>query len=212
MSQPLATGPDPTPDSNSSNAPASARGRLVVLSGASGSGKSTIVDLLLERYPEIPVRRSVSTTTRAPRTGEVPDVNYHFVDRDQFEAERDRGDFLEWAKVHDHFYATSIQRVDLLRDQGLSVILVIDVQGAMQVREKVPDACLIFVQAPGFEVLEQRLRERKTDDEATIQLRLSNARLEVAMADRYDQQITNDHLDRVVDQLASILNQNPFRG
>ena len=187
-------------------------GRLVVLSGASGSGKSTIVDRLLEEHRELPVRRSISTTTRAPRPGEVPNVNYYFVTRDAFEAGRDAGKYLEWAQVHDHYYGTYAEPVDQLRSQGLSVILVIDVQGAMKVRAKVPDALLLFVQAPSFEVLEERLRQRKTDDEATIQLRLRNARREVAMADQYDDQIINDHLDRAVDQLATILKQNSTGG
>ena len=180
-------------------------GRLFVLSGASGSGKSTIVDRLLAEHGEVPVRRSISTTTREPRDGEVPDVNYHFVSRAEFEAERDRGAYLEWAQVHDHYYGTYAEPVARVRSQGLGVILVIDVQGAMEVRKQVPDALLIFVNAPSFAVLEQRLRDRNTDDEATIELRLRNARREVAMADRYDHQITNDHLDHAVETLAAIL-------
>ena len=188
------------------------QGRLFVLSGASGSGKSTIVARLLAERGEIPVRRSISTTTRAPREGEIPDVNYYFVATDQFEAERDRGDYLEWAKVHQHYYGTYAEPVARMRSQGLGVILVIDVQGAMAVRTRVPDAVLIFVNAPSFDVLEKRLRERDTDDEATIELRLKNARHEVAMAEQYDHQITNDHLDQAVAELAQILIQSHPQG
>ena len=184
------------------------QGRLFVLSGASGSGKSTIVDRLLAERGDIPVRRSISTTTREPREGEVPNVNYYFVSNDSFEAERDRGAYLEWAKVHKNYYGTYAEPVARLRAQGLSVILVIDVQGAMAVRAKVPDSVLIFVNAPSFEVLEERLRERDTDDEATIELRLKNARHEVEMADQYDYQITNDQLEHAVANLAQILIQS----
>lgn len=185
-----------------------APGRLVVLSGASGSGKSTIVARLLAEHANIPARQSVSTTTREPRPGEVHGVNYYFVTRAEFEAERDRGRFLEWAEVHGQYYGTAAEPVARLRAQGLTVILVIDVQGAMVVREKVPDALLIFVQAPSFEVLERRLRSRLTDDEATIELRLRNARREIALSDRYDHQIVNDHLDRAVADLATLLKQS----
>ncbi len=206
----MATEPSPTSDPKTGSS--QPRGRLFVLSGASGSGKSTIVARLLAERGEIPVRRSISTTTRAPRDGEIPDVNYYFVSNDQFEAERDQDRYLEWARVHDHYYGTYAEPVTRLRDQGLSVILVIDVQGAMAVRAKVPDAVLIFVNAPSFAVLEKRLRERNTDDEATIELRLKNARAEVAMADQYDHQITNDHLDHAVELLAQILTESHPQG
>ena len=189
--------------------PAPAPGRLIVLSGASGSGKSTIVARLLATRGEIPVRQSISTTTRDPRPGETDGVNYSFVSKAEFEAERDRGQYLEWAQVHDHYYGTFAEPVARLRAQGLNVILVIDVQGAMVVRQKVPDALLIFVQAPSFEILEKRLRARHTDDEQTIELRLHNARHEIAMSDHYDIQLVNDHLDRAVDELAQILQQHP---
>ena len=203
----MATEPHHNPDEPSAIAttPPSAPGRLVVLSGASGSGKSTIVARLLAQHGNLPVRQSISTTTRAPRPGEIPDVNYYFESKAEFEAQRDLGQYLEWAQVHDHYYGTFAEPVARLQAQGLSVILVIDVQGAMIVRQKVPDALLIFVQAPSFEVLEHRLRSRLTDDESTIELRLTNARREIAMADQYDIQIINDHLDRAVDELAQIL-------
>ena len=154
------------------------RGRLVVLSGAAGSGKSTIVARLLAQHGDLPVRRSISATTRAPRPGEADGVDYLFITVPQFEAERDAGRYLEWAQVHNHFYATPLGPIDRLRAGGLSVLLVIDVQGALTVRDKVPDALLVFVQAPSFDVLEQRLRDRQTDSEATITLRLRNARRE----------------------------------
>ena len=199
----------PAPDAAATGDAGPAPGRLIVLSGASGSGKSTIVGRLLATRGDLPARQSVSATTRPPRPGEVDGVNYYFMAKDDFEADRDRGRFLEWARVHDHYYGTPAGPVARLRAEGLSVILVIDVQGALVVREKVPDALLVFVQAPSYAVLEERLRSRSTDDDATIELRLRNARDEVALSDRYDVQIVNDNLDHAVEQLAAILAQNP---
>jgi guanylate kinase len=182
-----------------------------VLSGAAGSGKTTLVQRLRARGG-FPVQVSISATTREPRPGEVPDVSYYFLTREEFEAARDRDSFLEWAEVHGHLYGTPIEPVLASLAQGTCVILVIDVQGAMNVREKVPNALLIFVHAPDPETLESRLRARGTDSEATILRRLANARREVALADRYDYQILNDDLDKAVDELAAILTRHHCGG
>jgi guanylate kinase len=190
----------------SSSQPPSRRGRLVVLSGASGSGKSTLVDRLLPRFGSR-VARSVSVATRDPRPGEVEGRDYFFWSRTVFEKARARGDFLESAEVHGHFYGTPLEPIRQSLEAGTCIVLVIDVQGAMQVREKMPESLLIFVHAPDPSILEARLRARGTDDEPTIQKRLANARREVALADRYDHQIINDDLDRAVDELAAILTE-----
>ena len=186
-------------------------GRLIVLSGASGSGKSTLVHRLIARRGSR-LQVSISATTREPRPGEVPDVNYYFRSREEFEAARDDDNFLEWAEVHGHLYGTPVGPVIASLARGTCIILVIDVQGALNVREKVPNALLIFVHAPSPETLEARLRARGTDDEATILKRLANARREVALADRYDHQILNDDLDRAVDDLAAILSRHQCGG
>jgi guanylate kinase len=186
-------------------------GHLIVLSGASGSGKSTLVARLLDR-PVHCLQVSISATTRQPRAGEIPDVSYHFLTRQEFEGILDRGELLESAEVHGHYYGTPIGPVREAISRGICIILVIDVQGALNVREKMPEAVLIFVHTPSFQVLESRLRARATDDEATIQKRLTNARREIALADRYDHQIVNDDLERATEELAKILTQHGCGG
>jgi len=176
-----------------------------VISGPSGSGKSTLVRGLLER-PDLNLRRSVSVTTRQPRPGEQPNRDYTFLNPEQFE--RIRGDLLESAQVHGHAYGTPAEPVRLAMADGFCVILVIDVQGGFQVRQEVPDALLVFVDPPSLDVLESRLRARQTDDEATIQRRLRNARREIEMAAGYDVHVINDELKRAVDGLAAILKQH----
>lgn len=184
-------------------------GRLVVLSGASGAGKSTLVHRLIDRAGG-KVRRSISATTRAPREGEIPGVDYDFVSPEAFEAVR--GDLLESAEVHGACYGTPAGPVREALAAGLCVILVIDVQGGFQVREKVPNALLVFVQAPSLDVLERRLRERGTDDDATIARRLANARREIEASEGYDVQLVNDDLEACVDALVATLAEHQCAG
>ncbi len=180
-------------------------GRLVVISGPSGSGKSTLVKRLLTR-PDLRLTVSVSATTRAPRAGKVHGRDYLFLSPHEFEAIRD--ELLESAVVHDHHYGTPAGPVRRAIEQGLCVALVIDVQGGFQVRRKVPDALLVFIQVPSLDVLEARLRARGTDSPATIERRLATARRELELASHYDVQVVNDDLDRAVEKLAAILTQN----
>jgi guanylate kinase len=177
-------------------------GRLIVISGPSGSGKSTLVRRLLAR-PDLRLEVSVSATTRPPRPGEVADRDYVFLTHDRFESIR--AGMLESAEVHGHFYGTPREPVRRSMAAGLCVLLVIDVQGGFQIRRKVPGALLIFVQPPSLDGLEARLRLRGTDDDATIERRLANARCELEAAKGYDVHVINDELDRAVEELASIL-------
>jgi guanylate kinase len=180
-------------------------GRLVVISGPSGAGKSTLVQRLLA-HPELWLTVSVSATTRKPRPGEVPGRDYYFLTPEEFE--RNRGDLLEFAKVHGNFYGTPAEPVRRAMARGFCVALVIDVQGGFQVREKVPDALLVFIHVPSLEILEGRLRARGTDDEASIERRLAAARRELEMAPQYDVQVINDDLDRAVEELVGILSRD----
>jgi guanylate kinase len=189
-------------------------GRLFVLSGPSGVGKSTLMRRIMERT-DLRVRPSISATTRAPRPGERDGVDYDFMSREAFEAARDRGEFLEWAEVHGHLYGTPVASVRQLLAQGLCVVLVIDVQGGRQVSARVPNAVLLLVKPSNLEELEARLRARGTDDEPTIQRRLENARREIEEAEGfYPHELFNesDKLEDSVSMLAFHLMQNGCGG
>jgi len=181
-------------------------GRLVVISGPSGAGKSTVVSRLLARR-DLRVTISVSATTRPPRPGEQDGRDYFFLTRDEF-ARKQSGLLLESALVHGYHYGTPAEPVRQAMCQGMCVLLVIDVQGGFQVKQKVPGAVLIFIEPPRLEILERRLRARGTDDEAAIERRLASARRELESAQRYDVRVVNDELDQAVEELASILIRN----
>lgn len=169
------------------------QGNIIILSAPSGTGKTTILKKVM---PELgPIRFSISHTTRVPRTGEENGVDYHFVDQVEFLRLRDQGDFIEWAEVHGNYYGTSMQSVLQLQGQGQDVVLDIDIQGARQVRDKLPEAASIFIIPPSWEEQEKRLRGRGTDDDATIQLRLTNAKNELRDIDLYDFVVVNDTID-----------------
>lgn len=179
-------------------------GMLIVLSAPSGCGKTTMVQRLMQSLPGLVF--SVSHTTRAPRGREVDGVDYHFVDVATFLALRDQqpSGFLEWAEVHGNYYGTSVGAVQQQLVAGNDVLLDIDVQGAAQVRAQ-GKPVTVFIAPPSLDVLEQRLRGRGTESEATIDKRLRNARQEMAAVGDYDYLIVNDRLDEAVDILRSIV-------
>jgi guanylate kinase len=179
---------------------------LIILSGPSGAGKSTVTARLLARG-DLPLRQSVSVTTRPPRDGERDGVNYHFWPRQRFEQEIRAGGFLEWAEVYGNYYGTPRDEVEPYRARGTGVILVIDVQGAGQVRAKCPDAVSIFLRTSSWAECERRLRARGTEDEATIARRLAKARSEMDRASEYQFQVINDDLDGAVEQLHAIVSR-----
>ena len=182
---------------------AAARGLLIVVSAPSGTGKTTVVERLVEVCPRLVQSRSY--TSRPPRVGERVGVDYNFVDRPAFEALIERDGFLEWADVFGNLYGTGREETEALLSAGLDVVLVIDVQGARQVRQKAADRIGIFLLPPSFGALESRLRGRCQDEEAAIRRRLTTARGEVAAVDEYDYVVINDELERCVSELCAIV-------
>lgn len=187
-------------------------GRLIVVSGPSGTGKSTLLRAVLE-HPTLAdrkVRMSVSATTRAPRAGEVHGVSYYFMTREQFQEACDRGEFLEHAIYNGNMYGTPAQPVREAMARGETVLLEIEVQGAMQVRERAPTALFVFIDVKNFTDLERRLHARGTEDEFTINQRLVQARTERDFAHRYDKRIVNDRINTAVDDfLNEVILQSP---
>ena len=179
------------------------RGTLIVVSAPSGAGKSSLAERVLKRLEGL--RFSISYTTRELRGAEQDGVDYHFVSEDEFGAMRERDEFLECAEVHGCFYGTHEKPVEELLAQGLDVMLDIDVQGAEQVRRRVPEAILIFIMPPSCEVLEARLRARNLNAPADIERRLRNAAIEVQLYDRFDYVVLNEDLDRALAQLEAII-------
>ncbi len=178
---------------------------LLVLSGPSGTGKDTVIGRLMERYENIEL--SVSATTRAMREGEQEGVNYYYKTIPEFETMIRDGKVLEYTRYCDNYYGTPKEQVDARLEKGITVVLVIEVEGGHNVKKIYPDCTTVFVNAPSFEELERRLRSRATDSEEAIQKRLNKARLEIEAAEDYDYHIINDDLDTCVEELYHILKQ-----
>ena len=179
------------------------KGRLFVLAGPSGVGKGTLRKQALSDMEDLAY--SVSCTTRPPREGERDGVEYHFVTMQDFEEKVANGLFLEHALVHGNRYGTLLKSVELETEAGRDVLLEIDVQGARQVKEVLPDSVMIFVAPPSLEILEKRLRQRKTESEEKIAVRLENAKKEMELSSGYDRIIVNDDLKQACKELRDVL-------
>jgi guanylate kinase len=180
---------------------------VIIVSGPSGVGKSTVIRRVLKECG-LPLRLSVSATTRAPRAGEQDGVHYYFWSREQFRQEREAGHFLEWAEIVDNWYGTPQAEIDRAQQQGCWVILDIDVQGAALVRAKMPGCLSIFLYAPSLEEYEKRLRMRGTETEAAIARRMANARRELEHRREYTHQVENDDLDAAVKEVCDLIKQH----
>ncbi len=178
------------------------RGAILILSGPSGAGKSTIIERASDRIGDF--HFSISTTTRAPRPGEVNGVDYYFTDRESFERDIEAGEFLEYAQVHGNYYGTSLKPVRDAVEAGKLVIFDIDVQGHRLARERMGDIITsVFITPPTMSELEKRLTARCTDTDEVIAKRLQNAKEEIEEIDAYDFVIINDDIDRAADEFVS---------
>ena len=184
-------------------------GTLFIVTAPSGAGKTTLVSGLLDRDPM--VRLSVSYTTRAPREGEVDGRHYHFVDVSTFRALRDKGEFLEWAEVHNNYYGTSKAWLEAQVRSGKDILLEIDWQGAQQVRKAFPEAVGVFILPPSLEELERRLRGRGTDSEDVIARRVLGARGEMRHVAEFDYVIINEDLPDTLDDLVAVVRASRLR-
>jgi guanylate kinase len=184
-------------------------GPLIILSGPSGSGKSTLIAELLRRA-SLPLRLSISATTRAPRPMERDGVHYYFWTQEHFREAIELGQFLEWAEVHGHYYGTLLAEVEPFRNKGTGVILDIDVQGARLVESRYPEIVKVFLKTSTWELYERRIRRRGTENEAAILRRLDTARRELACIEEYQFVVINDDEDlgSAVDQLLKIVRQS----
>jgi guanylate kinase len=177
---------------------------LLIISSPSGAGKTTLARDLLEQFPDLMF--SVSHTTRSPRAKERDGVDYHFVNADAFRRMVEQGDFAEWAEVHGNLYGTSLQEIERCRETGKKGILFdIDYQGARQIRARRPDAVSVFVLPPSMAELRRRLQKRSTDDEATIEKRFLNAKLEIEHYGFFDYLVVNDDLEQACKCLRSVV-------
>ena len=178
------------------------KGKLIIVSGPSGSGKSTVTKIVKDKL-NIPL--SISATTRNPRDGEIDGKDYFFLSKEEFKNKIANDEFYEYAEVHGNYYGTLKKTVEDNLNKGLNVILEIDVQGALIAKEKKKDAILVFFRTKDMEVLEERLRDRKTDSEEVIQTRLKNAETELKYENKYNYTIVNENLENSIQELIDII-------
>ena len=184
-------------------------GQIFVISGPSGVGKSTIISKLKDELPGLAY--SISHTTRRPRSGEKDGESYHFAEKTEFERLINENAFVEWANVYTDLYGTSFKGLEDQMEQGLDVLLDIDVQGAANIKKHFKESCLIFILPPSLEILAKRLRDRGTDDEATIKTRQENVIKELKATPMYDYFVINDDLGKAVNNTKAIVRSNRCR-
>ena len=178
------------------------RGLLIVISGPSGAGKGTICKALLEKIDDLFI--SVSATTRSPREGEVDGVNYHFLTKEDFISKVERNDFLEYAEVHGNMYGTPKFKVEEMLEQGKNVILEIDIQGALKVKENFSEGVFIFILPPSMEELKQRIIKRGSETQESLMTRFKNAYQEINYVSKYNYAVVNDEVDTAVEKIEGI--------
>lgn len=179
------------------------RGKLIVYTGASGVGKGTIMKEILKK--DNTVRLSVSATTRQPRPEDIEGVTYYFLTKQQFQILMFKNEFLEYAEYCGNYYGTPKEPVEKMLEDGINVMLEIEVQGGLQVMKKCPDCTSVFIMPPSMEELERRLRGRGTEDEETILQRLNTAKTEMTFADKYNYVVVNDEVEKAAEEIIKII-------
>jgi guanylate kinase len=183
------------------------RGKLVVISAPSGSGKTTIARAIMQKYPGMLF--SVSATTRLPRTGEVDGRDYFFLSKDEFQRRVQIGDLVEWEEIYGNFYGTLKSEVDRALKHGVIMLFDVDVKGALSIKKTYPDdSILIFIKPPSVEALQHRLVNRRTEDEATIRRRLDRVPMEMEKGNQFDWQVVNDNLETAVAKVDEIIREH----
>jgi guanylate kinase len=183
------------------------RGRLIVISAPSGSGKTTIARAIMQKYPGILF--SVSATTRPPRAGEVDGKDYFFLSKVEFQSRVKAGDLVEWEEIYGNYYGTLKSEVDRALKRGTIMLFDVDVKGALSIKRTYPDdSLLIFIKPPSFEVLKERLLNRKTEDEATIRRRLDRVPMELDKGNECDWQVVNDDLQTAINKVDKIIREH----
>ncbi|WP_244833226.1 guanylate kinase [Clostridium sp. BJN0001] len=185
------------------------KGLLIVISGPSGAGKGTICKALLEKRKDLNL--SVSATTREPRAGEKDGINYYFLTKDEFKQRIDDGDFLEYATVYKNFYGTPKSNVEKKLEDGKDVILEIDIQGALKVKENIEEGIFIFILPPSMEELKNRIIKRGSETEESLMLRFKSAYKEINFVSKYNYAVVNDEIDEAVSKIESIITAEKCR-
>ncbi|CDF57882.1 guanylate kinase [Thermobrachium celere] len=179
------------------------KGLLIVISGPSGAGKGTICKALLEKHPEI--KLSVSCTTRSPRQNEVEGINYYFITKEKFKEMIENDEFLEYAEVYDNYYGTPKANVERILNEGNDIILEIDIQGALKVKEKYPEGVFVFIMPPSMEELKNRIKKRGSETEESLIKRFKAAFQEINYVANYNYVIVNDVVEEAVKRLEAII-------
>jgi guanylate kinase len=179
------------------------KGRIIAISAPSGSGKTTIVRRVLKDIPELIF--SVSATTRKRRKDEKEGADYYFITENEFKKKIDNNEFIEWEKFYDYYYGTYKKVVDIAINDGKTVILEVDVKGALSLKKIYPDAVLIYIVPPSFDEIVNRLVKRKTEDRADLQKRIDRAKMELELKDKFDYFVDNTELEKAVEETESLI-------
>lgn len=186
------------------------KGKIIAISAPSGTGKTTIIRRVLKDIPGLAF--SVSATTRKPRENEVNGVHYFFIGEEEFRAKIEKNEFIEWEKFYDYYYGTFKSEVENAVNDGKSIILEVDVKGALSLKSIYPESVLIYIVPPSFEELVTRLKNRNTESEEDLQKRIDRAQMELGLKDRFDFTIENNDLETAVSEAESLVKKIISKG